>query len=73
LAVAGATIDDHRLTKKEDAVHGMMDGMSGMGMMMGGMALLGLIALVVLALVAAAAVKYLFFDKRKEHRNLDQR
>lgn len=54
-------------------MHGMMDGMSGMGMMMGGMALLGLIALVVLALVAAAAVKYLFFDKRKEHRNLDQR
>ena len=38
---------------------GMMDGMWGMG-------LVGLLVLVFVVLVGAAAVKYLFFDKRKD-------
>jgi type II secretory pathway pseudopilin PulG len=39
----------------------MMRGMTGM---MGGMGLIGLLAVVALMLVIAAAVKYLFFDRR---------
>ena len=38
----------------------MMDGM------MTGMGLLGVLGIVVLLLVAAAAIKYLFFDKRRD-------
>ena len=38
---------------------GMMDGMWGMGFVW-------LLVLVVVVLVGAAAVKYLFFDKRKD-------
>ncbi len=46
-------------------MQGMMDGMTGGGMMWG-MGILWLLILVVLALGAAALVKYLFFsDKRK--------
>ena len=43
-----------------------MDGtmMPGMGWMMSGMGLIGLLPVVALVLVIAAAVKYLFFDKR---------
>lgn len=43
----------------------MMNGtmMSGI---MGGMGLLGVLVIVVLVLVAAAAIKYLFFDKRRD-------
>ncbi len=41
----------------------MMDGMQGMGWMMGGMGLVWLLVVVVLLLAAAALVKYLFFDR----------
>lgn len=43
----------------------MMDGMTGM---MFGMGLLGwlLILVLVLVVVAAAAIKYLFFDRRRD-------
>jgi hypothetical protein len=42
--------------------NGMMDGM---GSMMAGMGLFGLLVIVVLVLVAAAAIKYLFFHRRR--------
>jgi hypothetical protein len=42
--------------------NGMMDGM---GAMMAGMGVFGLLAIGVVVLVAAAAIKYLFFDKRR--------
>ncbi|MGI8894660.1 MAG: hypothetical protein ACR2HE_03235 [Casimicrobiaceae bacterium] len=38
---------------------GVMDGMWGMG-------LVSVVGLAALVLVAAAAIKYLFFDKRKD-------
>lgn len=38
----------------------MMDGM------MWGMGVLGIVGIVVLLLVAAAAIKFLFFDKRRD-------
>jgi TRAP-type mannitol/chloroaromatic compound transport system permease small subunit len=41
----------------------MMDGMNAM---MGGMVVAWLVALAVLLLVGAAAIKYLFFERRKE-------
>ena len=41
----------------------MMDGMGGM---MLGMGLLGWLSILVLVLVAAAAVKYLFFDRGRD-------
>lgn len=40
--------------------------MTDMDMMMTGMGVLWIVALVVLVLVAAAAIKYLFFDKRRK-------
>ena len=43
---------------------GMMDWMGG-GMMTG-MGVLGWLLVVVLVLIAAAAVKYLFFDRRNK-------
>ena len=42
--------------------NGMMEGM---GAMMAGMGVFGLLAIGVVVLVAAAAIKYLFFDKRR--------
>ena len=42
--------------------------MGDMGLMMGGMGLLWLLVLVALALVIAAAIKYLFFEKRDKDR-----
>jgi hypothetical protein len=42
--------------------NGMMDGM---GAMMASMGVFGLLVIVVLVLVAAAAIKYLFFHKRR--------
>lgn len=42
--------------------NGMMDGM---GAMMAGMGVFGLLVVIVLVLVAAAAIKYLLFDKRR--------
>lgn len=41
----------------------MMDGMTGM---MPGMGLLGWLLILVLVVVAAAAIKYLFFDRRRD-------
>ena len=38
----------------------------GMDMMMTGMALVWILVIIVLVLVGAAAVKYLFFHKRKD-------
>ena len=43
----------------------MMDSNTMSGMM-SGMGLLGILGIVVLLLVAAAAIKYLFFDKRRD-------
>ena len=44
-----------------------MNGMmSGMGTAMSGMGIVWLLGLVALVLVVAAAVKYLFFDKRRK-------
>ena len=43
----------------------MVTMMEGMSAMMGGMAVVWLIGLVVLLLVGAAAIKYLFFERRK--------
>lgn len=40
--------------------------MASMGAMMAGMGLLGWLFVVALVLVIAAAVKYLFFDKREK-------
>lgn len=46
-------------------MQGMMDGMTGGGMMWG-TGLFGLLILIVLVLAAVALIKYLFFsDKRK--------
>ena len=39
--------------------------MDGMGAMMAGMGGFGLLAIIVAVLVAAAAIKYLFFHKRR--------
>lgn len=43
----------------------MMDS-NMMGGMMSGMGLVGILVIVVLVVVAAAAIKYLFFDKRRD-------
>ena len=43
----------------------MMDGMSGMMAGMGAMGIFEALVVAVLVLVAAAAVKYLFFNKRR--------
>lgn len=39
--------------------------MNGMGSMMVGMGLIWLVLLAILVLIGAAAIKYLFFDRRK--------
>lgn len=46
-------------------MQGMMDGMTGGGMMWG-MGLFWLLGLVVLVLAAAALIKYLFFGDRRD-------
>ncbi len=50
---------------EEPTMHGMMDGMMGGGMMWG-MGFFWLLILVVLVLAAAALIKYLFFDGRRD-------
>lgn len=40
--------------------------MDGMGNMMIGMGLLGWLLILVLVLIAAAAIKYLFFDRNRK-------
>ena len=54
-----------RLNERSGMSNGTMDGMSGMMAGMSVMGVFGAIVAVALVLVAAAAIKYLFFDRRK--------